>query len=481
MENQSTGLFDIGSMDFTPDWARKPSGVTVAATAGGAKEGLPRQTDGGARGNKFPPRGRDGAGGFRGGNQRREGRDQDRRPRPPRREPFPFDVKILPEPKALGTIFRKLQQDFHAYKLKDLAYFLLDNPSSVQLKLSPRAGAKDGEARPGTAQNAPEKTRAFQCKACGFVSTDQNETLKHVAAEHLTDYYDAKEIECEPPSGNFNCVAKCGLDGVYLGPPNIHEFNANVRERIRTAHPGMSEEEYRSHIVMVRDKDAIEEWRKSATRKTVYTAKNAGEGAPELSREQAEAELRRNIAPSLVDTPKNIIVPADVAMKSPVAGLRRTAEEALANERRNPYAICFALRGAFHHRKMFFFRANDNRGQEFVTAAELKPFDAAHAIPELARIAKFIDEHPCATKQDIVRNEEDAKQLSWLVSTGHVVSFTNGVFSAVEKYPKYGPQWQKWRKAEKTPDESTPAAPLETKTEDLKEETKQDETPAQLA
>jgi hypothetical protein len=36
------------------------------------------------------------------------------------------------------------------------------------------------------------------------------------------------------------------------------------------------------------------------------------------------------------------------------------------------------------------------------------------------------------------------QHLQWLVSTGHVVAFAKmGVYSAVEKFPKYGPQWKK--------------------------------------
>ena len=110
--------------------------------------------------------------------------------------------------------------------------------------------------------------------------------------------------------------------------------------------------------------------------------------------------------------------------------------------------MCFALRGAFHHRKLNFFRANDAKGPEFVSGIEYKVFDAAHAIPELAEVANFIAENPCCDKSEFATDPETEKQLAWLVSTGHVVSFTNGVYSQVEKYPKYGPQWRK-RKAEK--------------------------------
>ena len=417
----------------------------------------------------------------------------DRKPRfAERPKPLEAEVKILPETKALGTIIRKLQSDTHAYKLKDLAYFFLDNPSSVLLKITPKAkqggeGRETGDVRRET---------FYQCKACGFASTNEGDVLEHIATAHLGEYYDSKEIECEPPKGNFNCVAKCGLSGVLLGPPNIHEFNAVVKEMIRTKYPEMSEEQYRSHIEMVRDADAIEEWRKTATKKTVFFAKGSGdrnvaapaegdgdEVAIPLSREQAEGEFKRTIMPSLIDRPKHLMITAEVAMKSPVKPLQWAAKDALEAERRAPYNMCFALRGAFHHRKLKFFRTNDSRGQEFVTNVEYKEFDAEHAIPELAAAAKFVAEHPCCDKSEFPQDVPDfEKHIEWLVSTGHVVAFTNCVYSAVEKFPKYGPQWKKRGAA--APAEKVESAEKVEKVESVekveKEEVK-NEAAAQLA
>ena len=137
--------------------------------------------------------------------------------------------------------------------------------------------------------------------------------------------------------------------------------------------------------------------------------------------------------------------------------------------------MCFALRGAFHHRKLKFFRANDARGPEFVTNVEYKEFDAAHAIPELAKIATFIAENPCQPKAVIAPDAESEKHLNWLVTTGHVVAFTNGVFSPVEKFPKYGPQWQKKLTAKPAVEaKAADEAPVET-VEKVVEE-KKDET-----
>ena len=452
MSEENGNILDLGSIDFTPAWAKKEAGVNLGKIRPERDErekGIRDQGSGIRKpfGDKKPfskkPFG--------------DRKPFDRKPRfAERPKPLEAEVKILPETKALGTIIRKLQGDTHAYKLKDLAYFFLDNPSSVLLKITPKA--KQG----GEGRDAGDARREvfYQCKACGFASTDQGDILEHVVSAHLGEYYDSKEVECEPPKGNFNCVAKCGLSGVLLGPPNIHEFGAVVKEMIRTKYPEMSEEQYRSHIEMVRDADTIEEWRKGATKRTMFFAKGTAdqEGAQGLTREQAEGEFKRTILPSLIDQPKHLMITAEVAMKSPVKPLQWAVRDAVEAERRAPYNMCFALRGAFHHRKLKFFRVNEARGQEFVTNVEYKEFDAEHAIPELAAAAKWVSEHPCGDKSEFPTEIADfEKSLSWLVTTGHAVAFTNGVYSMVEKFPKYGPQWKK-RSAR-------PAAPTESKSE----------------
>lgn len=449
-------MLDLSTMDFTPDWAKKSAGVKVDK---GGKERAERHSGDRQFGERKPFEKRS-----------PERRQFDRKPRfVERPKPLDAEVKVLPDTKALGTIIRKLQQDTHAYKLKELAYFFLDNPSSVLLKIAPRGNEK-----------------FYQCKACGFASTREEDVISHILNSHIGDYYDSMEVDCEPPKGNFNCVAKCGLSGVLLGPPNIHEFNATVREMIRTRYPEMSEEQYRSHIEMVRDAEAIEEWRKGAVKKIVFVAKGtSGDEAVQIGREQAEGEFRRTILPSIINVPKHLMITADVAMISPFKPLQWLAKDALEAERRAPYGMCFALRGAFHHRKLNFFRANDARGPEFVISLELKEFDAEHAIPELSSIANFIAEHPCCDKSELPADPDTEKHLNWLVSTGHVVAFTNGVFSKVEKYPKYGPQWKKRKPSEETkipqPEATVKSEDAQVAVSEDKKEESQDETAPKLA
>jgi hypothetical protein len=231
---------------------------------------------------------------------------------------------------------------------------------------------------------------------------------------------------------------------------------------ISSKYPGMSEAQYRSHIEMVRDPEVVEQWRKQAVKKTVFFAKGQAdvEGAASVDRERAEGEFRRSFLPSLVTRPKSLIISAEAALKSPDASIVRAATVALDSERRAPYGMCLALRGAFRHRGLKFFRVNDARGQEFVTNTVYKEFDVEHAIPELAEAAKFLAANPCLDKSEFPGQPDFEKRLNWLVSTGHAVAFTNGVFSIVEKFPKYGPQWKK--RAKKSPVAEAEAPAVET-------------------
>ncbi len=176
------------------------------------------------------------------------------------------------------------------------------------------------------------------------------------------------------------------------------------------------------------------------------------------------------------------MITVDVALKSPVRPLQWAARDALEAERRAPYAMCYALRGAFHHRKMKFFRANDARGPEFVTNVDYRDFDAEHAIPELASAAKFVAEHPCCDRSEFPKEGDFEKHLSWLVTTGHVVAFTNGVYSMVEKFPKYGPQWKKRKPAEPKAEKPVePEKPEAAETLDIPESPGKPEAPVETA
>ena len=475
-QEQPVDLSALGSFDFAPSWATGDKVVAKGGRGGfrdddddrPAREGRgPRRFDGAKGGGRKPFDREDRRGGGkpfdredrRGGRKpfdrddRRGGgkpfdrdarkpfnRDSDRRGGSPRREfikPLDAEVRVLPGQKELGGIIRKIQTGFAAYPLKQIAWFFLDHPEACHVKVTP----KDPEMR------------FHVCKACGASFFTAEALDGHIVAAHLGDYYIAEETEVEPPSGQFGCVVKCGITGEFIGPPNLHGYNAAVRDMAQKL--GMDEDEYRARLVTLRDQESVEAWRSGATKKTLYRLKAAvdaaaksarpestdGEAAepaaevPAVEREQAEAEFRRNIMPQLRSLSKSSDMSLDKALKSTDLPYLFAVRDAIARERRFPASLFFALRGAFHHRKLSFFRANDPRGQEFVCAAKPVPLDVEHAIPELGAVVKFVEEHPLCSIGELP--PEMKGHLEWLVEKGHIVKYFNGVLVLPEAHPKF--------------------------------------------
>jgi len=344
--------------------------------------------------------------------------------------------------------------------LRDIAWLFLDNPNSCLIRIEP---LKD--------QPLP----LFQCKVCGYPALTEEEVRSHLVNRHLDDFFDSEDVDCEPPTGVFNCVARCTLSGELLGPPNHHSFSAKVQEMLRTRYANMSEEAYRSRIEMARDPETIEQWRQQCTKKKVYRRKGAAaiheeppapaepvaEGgeeapadavaepppkAPALTREVAELVFLREVIPVQLASVKHLICTAGVATQTSSRPLAMMLRDMLNRERRFPASLFFALRGAFRHRKLYLFRANDPKGIDFVMLKTPTALDTTHTVQILQDILTYVQANPACTKAELVAalgNTEEAKrkevliQLAWLVERGHIIEFYNDVLSIPCDYPTF--------------------------------------------
>lgn len=478
-EKPADGLDDLSQM-FAPSWARQEPGEVIAPGVRFAHDDNrpPRRIDRDDRRGPRPQRRSDGDGRpARGDRPTRPDRPFDQRgPRPPRqpaqhievpRAPLAIDVRFMPDSKALAAIIRRIQTTHRAYPFRDIVKLFQKDDAGMAVRIEARKE-----------QGGPD--RIFQCRVCGMPSLSEAEVAEHLLEKHLPDYFDIEDVECDPPSGNFPCVARCGLTGELLGPPNHHSFSIRVKEMVADRFRQMGEEEYRRHIEMVRDPEVVEAWREQCRKKRVYRRKTEdqavqespeGQEGPEaskpeqpaLDRHDAELLFRREIMPEQIGAATHVVCPATSLKGLPDRRLAAELSARFADEterrfqprqqdgdgpqNRQPRAgsLFAAIHAAFHHRGLFFFRAGDERGQEFVMAAKPTPFDLVHATSDLREIVQFVTDNPSCPPKNLVEalnpdgNEEKTKKMlasvRWLVEKGHLIEFFNGFLSPPTQHP----------------------------------------------
>ncbi len=512
------GLEDLSQI-FAPSWARQTPDELVQKAARFARD----DDDRGDRRSSRPPR--------RDAGSRPPRRDGDSRPprrdgRPPRRDearrnapppPLDIDVRFMPAGKALAAIIRRIQATHRAYPIRDVVKLFQNDDAGLAVRIEARKGG-----------SGPDQI--FQCRACGMPALSEAEVAEHLLKKHFADFFDVEEVEAEAPVGNFPCVARCGLTGELLGPPNHHGYAHRIQEMLADRFPGMAEEEYRRHVEMVRDPEVIEQWREQCKRKRVFRRKQdpaqmakdaakeerksasatadeppadsapeeAAPAAPALGRHEAEMLFRRDIMPGLIGAASHVVCPATSLKDLPDRRLASELNARFADEtdpgrrflnRRPPQpaeanatlpsrlqrngSLFAAVHAAFHHRGLHFFRAVDERGQEFVMASQPVPLDLDHATPELREIAQYVADHPsCPPKQliealnpanDGETTQRLASQVKWLVEKGHLIEFFNGFLSPPAPHPIFKPNPPKPKRAasEGDRDEAQPSQEAE--------------------
>lgn len=487
MSDQENGSDFLKGLTLTPGWAKAPSGEQRFDHLSDHGEGMDRDARG--RGDRFhdrndrrnprrddarragtmdprrmprrpipdgtrtpgeplpprfsrPPQGRAGEGASpRSFNAPVGDRESGRRPflaPPPAPVEYPVEVRFLPEPKALSVVVHKVAKNHRAFPIRDLARLFLDNPASCEVRIEPKAGL--------------DPVTFHQCAKCGWVTLNDAELRNHAFGAHFDEVFATEEIEGEPPSGTFVCVAKCGFTGKLLAPPNHHSFNHRVQEMLRTECRNVSEEEYRGRIETVRDEAAVQQWREEARKRTVYRKKTAegGLGDEALERQAAETLFLQEVFPTLFTAPKHVACTHAVAMGLNDRTLGPAVRDAWRRELRYPASLFFALRGAFRHKRMHVFRAGEGRGMDFVMAKAPVPLDVQHAVPALKSIFDHVTTHPGCTRSELLQalqvpaepphtpeQESVLQQLAWITERGHVIEYFNGVLALPEEHPVF--------------------------------------------
>lgn len=246
-----------------PSWAKatsppsKPTGKKEFRDAGPPKD----SRGGGDRRERFDRDDR-GGGPF---NRGRKG-GFDRPPREPRDEPPPpatgVNVTLVPEPQAVQLVAKEIHQVARVYPIIDVAKILL---------------AERGRCI-AVFEASPDRPPMFRGRLDTSLFLTRAEAMDHLWRSDLKpQLLDEETTESDPPSGNFQVVARCGLSGEWLGPPNFHAYQSNLRRIHQERYPHLPFAVYTSKVRTERGEEAVNAWLESMKQRTRWRIKGGSD------------------------------------------------------------------------------------------------------------------------------------------------------------------------------------------------------------
>jgi hypothetical protein len=285
------------------DGARREGGRREFRGGGrGEGERRPAGERGGAAGAGSPEGRREGA--PRG--PRREGERGERRGPRERVERMKVNVSFLPDRERLMLVVRDIQATRRAFPLMEIASKFVARDDSYLLKLE-LPQPKEGE----------ERKVFWQCRECKRVFCHKANAEAHVENAHLDLFFAQEEQVGEAPAGAFNCVARCGLSGELLGPPNFHGYNERIQEIWSTRFAHVPKAEYLSKIEILHDEALLEEWKEQARHQIVYRLRlpeeKPAEAKPAAEEKAAESAESVSEKPEVPESPE---IPAEASVEA---------------------------------------------------------------------------------------------------------------------------------------------------------------------
>lgn len=345
-------------------------------------------------------------GDFRGGP--REG-GYPERDRGPYISPF-FNVIFYPEDIGFSALAKAIRTSCRTYELFEIARVIIGKNDRfiavIQRKSSAEEGASGSGAEPSSTVEIPTvKSAPMAISIPDGVPFESEETaIAHVMSMHLGTFFDATEVEVEPPKGNFQVINKCSITGELLGPPNYHRYNQIVQQHHANRISRMSLDAFRARIETVRDPEVVNQWLAKMKKTTRYTWKLSPEGETAPAFDQLE-EARMYLLTHAKDKVVKLVDSARFHGKSlellPQGEIRRALEGALERQRRFPLDTANALRGRLRREGFTIFKKG-SKGVSYVCAVKRKFRVPGQTFSDsIGALISFVEAHPMTKASEL--------------------------------------------------------------------------------
>ncbi len=256
---------DLSALDFGPSWARPDQGKKSHSGAKGRSHAgagsKPSRSSKPARPPKGRQAGSDDRGRHDGKQHRHSGSDRERRGGPSKgrgrndyskggREqrhfvdpPEGVKARIMPIEEGLDAMAKQISATGRTHSVFDLAWLVLGGMERFHVIFE------------------SEEEPLYRSESDHSVWRNKQECLAHFFSSGLVEkYYDEEITKVDPPSGNFQSVARCGLSKKLIGPPNHHGYQQALVDLHQERFSNMPIERYKSKIIMEHGEEAVQEW-----------------------------------------------------------------------------------------------------------------------------------------------------------------------------------------------------------------------------
>lgn len=411
----------LAAFELGPSWARKDApakkyedhrGEDKDARRGRGRRDGGRREGGGDRGRReWKGKGRPPGGGGRG----------DRGGRPPRDLPDPAQgvrVTLAPSKEAVHLIVREIHHVARVYSLFDIAQILLGSRERYRLQVTVD----------------PKRDPLFRGRKDASLFESKEEAVAHFwSSGFVGDHYETDEVETEAPSGNFQVVARCGISGEWLGPPNFHSYQANLRRLHRERFAHMDFDRYAAKVRTERGEEAVNAWLESMRKRVRWRPKGGGDEDWTFDRAVVERDFATRCFGEVFEETRECELPGDVPGHHLSPGLLAVIRIAGNHARRHPAMLIPTICRMLESEHLAIFK---RKGKLFSGPARPHPLPADAVLSERPRqVVEWLDVHPDSKLGEMWEAllPEDAKEppkewlvdLFWLLTQGHVLLFSD--------------------------------------------------------
>ncbi len=380
-------------------------------------------------------------------------------------------VTILPDTEAVHLIVKEVQQVARVYSLFDIASTLLSKRErchaifEMKESMDPMWVTQSGDAL--------------------FLSKEDAQAhLWHsdLRKEHLEE----ETIEVDPPSGNFQAVAKCGLSGKWLGPPNFHTYQTELHRLHRERFSNMPFEAYSAKVRTERGEEAVNAWLETMTKKTRWRAKGETDEDKWIDDQTQAKHMLASVAfDQAFKATHRAELPASASGHQLSAPLRISLKLAFNHARKHAAMIIPSLCKVLEAEHLPVFK---RKGKLYTGPVRPQPLpkDATLA-PRPKEMVEWIRANRAEAKLEglwqavlpegsTAPPAEYAADLFWLLQQGHIQLYMDDTLVVMEEREKPAPK--KKAAKEKTAKADEPIQEKAAKEEAKTEEPKAEEAPA---